>query len=321
VFRIATFNVKDLFSPSKSEHEQIFERKLDTLAEEIDASQASVLALQEIGDAPAFERLLMRPELSGFTPIVGTPDERGIRCAILTKVAVGPTGKAGGGTLVSSKVHTTDTLPFPVFVEGDSVPFANRLPLRRGVVHVELDVPLLGRVAVLTHHMKSNLPRALKQTSGTDKAVDSGFARGESVVRSAIMRSAEALYLRQLVDALDTPLVCVLGDFNDDRKSAALRILSGDRDAPRPLWQMVDRVPEHKRFSTLHKGKPSLIDHILVTPELAAYVWDADIQNESLRDHGPFVPDAAPVYDSDHALFWIQLDVRQSMPAPASSKV
>lgn len=317
MFRIATFNIKDLFSPSKPEHEEIFERKLDYLASHIEQSHASVIALQEVGDAPAFERLLQRKELAYFTPTVGSADERGIRCAMLTKMSVGPTGKTGGGVLVHAEVHTTDALPFPIFHEGDAAPFPGRLPLRRGIVHVELDVPLLGRVAVLTHHMKSNLPRHLKQQDGTEGALRTGFARGEAIVRSAVMRSAEALYLRQLVDALETPYVCVLGDFNDDRKSAPLRILAGDREAPRPLWQIIDRVPEHKRFSTLHHGRPSLIDHILVTPDLAAYVWEADIQNEALRDHGPHMPDALPTDDSDHALYWIQLDVRQSM-SPSS---
>jgi endonuclease/exonuclease/phosphatase family metal-dependent hydrolase len=299
--RIATFNIKDLFTP-QPEHEAIFARKLVFLVEAIVRSEASVVALQEVGDDTAFARLCaLLP--SDFAALPGTADERGIRCAILSKLPV-----------IASKVHLSDQLPFPVFVAGDSAPFAGRLPLRRGIVQADVRVPVLGTVSILTHHMKSNLPRRLKRVDGADAPILSGLERGEAIVRSSVMRAAEALFLRQIVDTLETetPYVCVLGDFNDDRKSAALRILAGDREAKRPLWQMIDRVPEHKRWSTLHQGRPSHIDHILVTPDLANYVTSGDIQNDQLVDHGPILPGTLPppTDDSDHALFWIELGVQ-----------
>jgi endonuclease/exonuclease/phosphatase family metal-dependent hydrolase len=247
-----------------------------------------------VGDDAAFARLHARG-LSDYDFVLGTADERGIRCAILSRLKIH-----------KKQVHVTEELPFPGFVEGDPPPFSGRLNLRRGIVQVDVEVEGRGRVSVITHHMKSNLPRRLRKLDGTDEAITSGLGRGHAIVRSAVMRSAEALYLRQLVDGLETEHVCVLGDFNDDRKSAPLRILAGDRDAPRPLWQMIDRVPEHKRWSTLHGGRPSHIDHILVTPSLAEHVRSGDIMNESLVDHGPYLPGApqAPTADSDHALYW-----------------
>jgi endonuclease/exonuclease/phosphatase family metal-dependent hydrolase len=294
--RVATFNIKDLFSPA-AEHAHIFEKKLEWIASHILRSEASVVALQEVGDDAAFARL-HAAGLSDYDFVLGTADERGIRCAILSRLKI-----------EKKQVHVTDELPFPEFVEGDPQPYAGRLKLRRGIVQVDVEMQGIGRISVITHHMKSNLPRRLQKRDGTDEAITSGFSRGNAIVRSAVMRSAEALYLRQLVDGLEADHVCVLGDFNDDRKSAPLRILAGDRDAPRPLWQMIDRVPEHKRWSTLYGGRPSHIDHILVTPSLADHVRSGDIMNESLVDHGPYVPGAVqdPTADSDHALYWLEI--------------
>jgi endonuclease/exonuclease/phosphatase family metal-dependent hydrolase len=296
--RIATYNVKDLFLPKEPAHEAIFARKIERIAEQILLSQAAVVALQEVGEPEALERLCAAG-LADYQTVIGTPDERGIRCAVLSRLPI-----------VNSKVHVTDQLPFPVFAEGDSQPYV--MPLRRGIVQVDVTWPRLGVLTVFTHHMKSNLPRRLRKASGDEQAIESGYSRGEAIVRSSVMRSAEALYLRKLVDEAQSDYVCVLGDFNDDRHSPSLRILAGDRDAARPLWQMIDRVPEHKRFSTLHRGRPSLIDHILVTPSLSEVAWEADIQNEDLRDHGPHVPGAPPSDDSDHALYWLQVDLSQS---------
>src|SRR5438477_62413 len=105
-FRLATYNVLDLFD----EH-PLLPKKIDTLAARIRELDADVVGLQEIGSEVALEALRARASEGGtpYASVVGTADARGIRCAALSRVPI-----------LRSTVHTTDALPFPVFVEGDA---------------------------------------------------------------------------------------------------------------------------------------------------------------------------------------------------------
>ena len=128
-------------------------------------------------------------------------------------------------------MHTHKTIPFPRFVEGDPEPFGERIPLRRGIIHVRVESPDLGEVDVLTMHFKSNLPVLFRSTDGREVPDTTPQARAESALRSLIQRAAEAVYVRGLVDdvfrALPDHAVCVLGDLNDGIDSLPVRIVRG----------------------------------------------------------------------------------------------
>jgi endonuclease/exonuclease/phosphatase family metal-dependent hydrolase len=308
VLRLATFNLKDLFLPDVRAADQAFEAKLFAdktryVADRLLRAQADVVALQEVGEPAALDAVLAL--VPGYAAVVGTPDDRGIRCAVLSRRPI-----------VRSAVHTTSALPFPVFVEGDPPPYGTALPLRRGIVEVVVTHEPFGDVHVFCIHMKSNLPRKLRKPTGEDVPLAGSFQRAEATVRSTVIRAAEALYLRRLADEAASPHVCVMGDLNDDRRSLSLRILYGDRETDRVLLSAIERVPEHKRWTTLHGGRPSQIDHVLLTPGLHGAIVRADVLNEDLRDHGPPVKDAPRTPDSDHALYWVDL----GEPSPPSSE-
>lgn len=295
--RIATFNLKDFFLPRNDAERSAAPGKFANVAANLRRANADVVALQEVGEEQQLGRLVKDLADLGYgEPVVGTTDKRGIRCAILSRLPI-----------QWSQVHTQKTLPFPRFIEGDTEPFVDRIPLRRGVVHVRVEAPHIGEVDVLTAHFKSNLPVRLRGADGREIEDTTTRGRAESAIRSLVQRAAEALYIRGLVDDImkTSPdhAVCVLGDLNDQVDSLPVRILRGygmpGHDALRPVAELLHA---DQRFSCFHGNEKALIDHILVSERLFGYAKSYEIYNEDLRYHGPHVEPIAPTEDSDHAL-------------------
>ena len=178
--RLATFNLKDFFS-ARTEHERgVVEAKLANVAASLRRAAADIVALQEVGSLDLLDRLVKAlPELGYGEPVAGPEDRRGIRNVILSRLPV-----------LWSQVHQARSLPFPRFVEGDPEPFPNRIPLRRGIVHLRVEAGSLGEVDVLTAHFKSNLPAQLKTQEGAEVPDVGAHAIGESAVRSLVQRAA-----------------------------------------------------------------------------------------------------------------------------------
>lgn len=296
--RIATFNVKDFFLARTESELAVVEAKLVNIASELRRADADVVAMQEVGAPELLERLLREqlPDAGYGPPIVGTEDRRGIRNVILSRLPV-----------LWSQVHAPRNLPFPRFVEGDPDPFPERIPLRRGIVHVRVESPALGEIDILTAHFKSNMGAKLKTKEGVEIDDPTPRGRGEASLRSLVQRTAEALYLRGLVDDVFAKLpdhaVCVLGDLNDTSDSMPLRILRGEgTSSSGHLRACVEAVPEEKRFSSYHGGRSVLIDHVLASRRLFDAMTRISIQNEALRYHGPHAEVVPLSEDSDHAL-------------------
>ena len=297
--RIATFNLKDFFLPRSDSERGISVAKFGNITANLRRANADVVALQEVGEEQQLDRLVKDLADLGYgAPVVGTADKRGIRCAILSRLPV-----------VWSQVHTHKSLPFPRFVEGDAEPFGERIPLRRGIVHVRVESPDLGEIDVMTTHFKSNLPVHLRTKDGREVEDTSSRARAESALRSLVQRAAEAIYIRGLVDdimhASPDHAVCVLGDLNDQLESLPVRIVRGlglaepSHDMLRTCAELL--APE-RRYSVMHGNDRTLIDHILVSDRLFREVKTFEIYNEALRYHGPHVDQNPPTEDSDHAL-------------------
>ena len=295
--RIATFNVKDFFLPRSDAERAVAIGKFRNIAMNLRRADADVVALQEIGDEQQLERLVKELSDLGYgAPVVGTADKRGIRCAILSRLPI-----------LWSQVHTHKTLPFPRFVENDAEPFSDRIPLRRGIVHVRVESRDLGEVDVITTHFKSNLPVRQRSIDGREIEDATPRARAESALRSLIQRAAEAIYVRGLVDdvfhALPDHAVCVLGDLNDTIDSLPVKIVRGlGEPSKEALASCAELVPPEQRYSCFHGNDRSQIDHILVSERLFRAARSFEIYNEALRYHGAHIEPIAPTEDSDHAL-------------------
>ncbi|MBX3227369.1 MAG: endonuclease/exonuclease/phosphatase family protein [Labilithrix sp.] len=296
--RIATFNLKDFFLPRNATEQAVGVQKIANVAASLRRANADVVALQEVGGAEILDRLVAEvKDLSYGPPVLGTEDKRGIRNAILSRLPV-----------QWSQVHTAKSLPFPPLVEGDPDPYAGRIPLRRGIVHVRVDAGALGEVDVLTAHFKSNLPALLKGAAGKEVPDTNVHMAGQSAIRSLVQRAAEALFVRGLVDEVfaKSPdhAICVLGDLNDTPTSLPVRLVRGlDATHRHHLRAAGEDMPAERRFSSFHGGAPILIDHILCSDRLHRALTSFEIHNEALRYHGPYVEGEVELtVDSDHAL-------------------
>ncbi len=300
--RLATFNLKDFFDARTENERMRVDTKVNGVAASLRRANADVVALQEVGSEALLAELVARvPELDYGACVVGSEDRRGIRNAMLSRLPV-----------VWSRVHEARELPFPTFVEGDPEPFPGRIPLRRGVVQVRIDAPDFGELDVFPAHFQSNLPVPLQDREGRILVDRSPKGAGESAVRSLMLRAAEALYVRSLVDAAFAEdaerRICVMGDLNDTLDSLAVRLVCGV--GPTSLFALrsaSELVPPEQRYSCIHARGRSLIDHILLSARLHASLRHAEIHNEALRYHGPYADGEGITEDSDHALCMAEL--------------
>lgn len=295
--RIATFNLKDFFLPRSDAERSVAPGKFANIAANLRRAHADVVALQEVGEEQQVERLVKELADLGYgAPVFGTADQRGIRCVLLSRLPI-----------LWSQVHTQKALPFPRFFENDAEPFVDRIPLRRGIVHIRVDTKDLGEVDVMTTHFKSNLPVPQRSADGRFIEDKTPKARAESALRSLIQRAAEAIYIRGLVDdvlqASPDHAVCVLGDLNDHHDSLPVRIVRGLGEPRKDmLASCAELLSIDKRYSCFHGEEKTLIDHILVSERLFRAARSFEIYNDRLRFHGAHVEPIAPTEDSDHAL-------------------
>jgi endonuclease/exonuclease/phosphatase family metal-dependent hydrolase len=293
---LATFNVKDLLEPGDETGRDVLVAKIAWIAGMIRACDADVVGLQEVGPAPLVRAVLDHLEGRRYgEPVMGTPDRRGIRCALVSRLPI-----------LWSRVHTAESLPFPVFQAGDPPPFGTRIPLRRGIVQARIDAPGLGPVEVLVAHFKSSRPVPARDPSGLEVPATSAAMRSEATVRSQIWRAAEALHVRRLVDdalALDPyARVAVVGDLNDVPGSPVVRAVQGQGEGSGELFDCAAGVDAEVRFSAMHDGRRTQIDHILATSGLYGHLRGARFMNADLREHAPVADGVTPpTVDSDHA--------------------
>jgi endonuclease/exonuclease/phosphatase family metal-dependent hydrolase len=286
---LATFNVKDLLPPASDAARAALPAKLDWVARMLRTVDADVVGLQEVGSAELLAAVAERMGSSTtLHEVMGTTDARGIGCALLSRLP-----------LIEARVHTAESLAFPVFVSGDAAPFGARIPLRRGIVHARIETPV-GPVDVLVAHFKSSRPVGVRDASNQEIPPRTAREAAEASLRSLVWRAAEALHVRGLVDeilaARPGARVAVVGDFNDVPDSAVLRCLRAEGAGA--LADCTTGVDPARRFSCLHGDSRAQIDHVLASESLRALLVGARFFNDGLRVHD--VADAlAP--DSDHA--------------------
>ena len=285
-FVLATFNVLDLFDAGDPE-------RIDRIASLLRTHAPDVVALQEVGGETATNAIAAALG-GGFTPVLGDADERGIRCAVLSRLPV-----------VSSNVLRAAHLPFPRFHREDPEPFGTRIPLRRAIPEVVIDGGDIGKVRVLVVHFKSRRGTPMREAGVQVPGVTTAeLAAAEA--RAVAWRCAEALFVRTVVDERlakdpdDRLVVC--GDFNDVSGSLPLRIVMGTAgtDAPRAdgLVSVAELIPIAERISVLHGGEPAAIDHALVSPALASRLERCNYDRTDLIDLAKATNAA---YASDHA--------------------
>jgi endonuclease/exonuclease/phosphatase family metal-dependent hydrolase len=298
--RIATFNLESLDVPPKAD--VALEERCAVLRPQLERLEADVLCLQEVnGQHRAGELYRSLEALDEL--LAGTPYATYARAAT--------TGPDGHGV---ADVHNLVTLSrWPICASREIrntlvCPLTYRLltadPPEECAKPIGFERPILlttvrphaeRTIAILNLHLRAPLASPIAGQKEGPFAWKSISAWAEGYFLSAWKRSAQALEARLAVDQLfDEDLhrpIVVAGDFNAEDHETPLRILVGADDdtgngrlAIRSLVVLDRALPADRRFSTLHHGRPAMLDHILASQSLLAHFHSIEVHNETLGD-------------------------------------
>ncbi|MBY6241767.1 endonuclease/exonuclease/phosphatase family protein [Methylosinus sp. Sm6] len=302
-FRLASFNIENLdWSPAG---EEAFEQRLAVLRPLLAAIAADVLCLQEVDaqrpapHAPrrfiALDRLVAGTLYDGFSRATslrpGTDAPADIHnLAILSRWPIVETRQLHHDIIAPWR-WTPPAAPAPVEILFD-----------RPALYARIAPPNGPALHVLNLHLRA--PRAVPLSGASGARCGPAFAEGQFL--AAQKREGQALETRLFVDRLfaddEGASIAVCGDLNSEGFDAPARILRGaaeeDADAPFALVALAERAPQPARYSVIHAGRETLLDHILVSRALAARCERVEIMNKGLADEAT-APD--PILGSLHA--------------------
>ena len=274
---LTTWNVQNLFRPPAADKAAlvVYRQKLRVLASVIRQLEPEVLALQEVGGDDALSDLQRAIGASLYEHrAIGTPDARGIACAVLSRLRF--------------ERRPAAISAYPPNVEALGVADLDGSPIRkmgRSALHVRVrraGFPL----DVIVVHLKSKL---LAFPGGLFTTRDE-LLRARVGALALLKRAAEAATVRTAATQLlqQGRSVAVLGDLNDGPSAATTQLLHGpggstltsrgfheadDGDAQR-LWNVSELIPSARRYSRVHHGAGELLDQILVSEALLARTKD-----------------------------------------------
>lgn len=165
----------------------------------------------------------------------------------------------------------------------------------RPMLYADLDLGRGRKMVVVNVHLRA--PRAAF-VSGQKKdrhnwKTMSGWAEGFflATVKAAGQALEVRAFLDRLFDMAPDALVAVVGDFNSSEGQAPVRIILGDEDdagsgelAGRMLIAAERSLPESQRFSVIHRGRPHMADHILLSRQAMGWLHHVECHNEGLHD-------------------------------------
>jgi predicted extracellular nuclease len=278
-FTVTTWNVENLFRPTKDSEQAAYDQKLQSQAEIILKLAPDVLALQEIGSPEALDDLVNL--LDGQYPhsaLSNFPDKnRPIRVGFLSKLAI------------SDPSDITDFpdagLPEVPGINREGEPESVKT-LSRGALQIRVTPKPGVDIHLITAHLKSKLlsfpapagKSRFEPKDENERARVAGFA--------LLKRTAEAIALRvqanKLLEGNDKKALIMLGDLNDGSFAATTQILYGpggsqpetggfdrnDKGDDTRLFNLSELIPEERRYSRVFQGKGELIDHILASKDL-----------------------------------------------------
>lgn len=291
--RLATFNLENLdWSPGRPE---AFARRRAALLPLLDDIDADILCLQEI-DAQktskhgpraylALDRLFDGTRYAGFhrftslRPGADTPADVH-NLAILSRWPI----------RIRRQIHheIVPPWPWPPPRDGDVTPPPIAIGWDRPMLYAAVELPDGRLLHVVNLHLRA--PRPVPVPTARGEGSSRALIEGQFV--AALKREGQALEARlfaeTIFDAEPDALLAICGDFNADEHDAPTRLLRGGRDegedAPRALLALEERVDPASRYTVIHAGRPTLIDHILASHALAAMWRSTAILNAGLQD-------------------------------------
>lgn len=328
--RIATFNIENLDDVEVNpEKEAPFEVRVKILRPMLQRLRADIICFQEVHgqDAPqgqqgprtlrALSTLLQNTRYSNFTlsstTLKDKPDVERLRNLV---VASAPE------YTVEEVCEVQNTLVNPpqysrVTATGDQTLI--KVNWERPTLYVRLRKGNASPLHILNVHFKSKLPSPIpgqKLDRWTWKSA-SGWAEGYFL--SSMKRVGAALETRIFIDKIfdteEDPNIAVCGDFNTDTEEVpvmAIRGMTEDTGNPelnvRVMHPVALSIAKSRRFTLYHRGKGSLLDHMVVSRRMMASFTHAEIHNEMIHDESIAFASDAKYPESDHAPMVAEFD-------------
>ncbi|MEK0084247.1 endonuclease/exonuclease/phosphatase family protein [Benzoatithermus flavus] len=302
--RLATFNLENL--DDAPDLDPPLEARIAVLRPQLLRLDADVLCLQEIhgqrGPDKGPRRLLALDRLLEGTAYAG-----------YHRVSTTSTGDHGDEPWVADLHNLVVLSRFPVAESHEvkaelvAVPTyrlttaeppaaeAEACAWDRPLLHVTLTLPNGHPLHVINLHLRAPTAAHVPGQKAGAFAWRSTAAWAEGYFLAGIKRTAQALEARLLVDRLldaePEALIAVMGDCNAEERETPLRILMCETAdtgngalAARSLVPLERSLPRDRRFSVIHKGRPVMLDHILVSRQLLGHFRRFEIHNETLSD-------------------------------------
>jgi len=307
--RIATFNLESL--DDRPDLEVSLEARIRILRPQLERLAADVLCLQEVnGQRPpgggersllALDRLLEGTAYAdfhrAFSRRVSDPEETAPEppCGV----------DAVHNLVILSRfpLERSDALhhrlvPPPRYRSVTARPpesGAQAVVWDRPVLYAALRLSGGQRLHVVNLHLRAPLaaPVAGQKHDALRWKTIAGWAEGFYI--ATLKRAGQALETRLLVERIfdeeADALIVVCGDFNAEERQTPLRTIRGDvGDTGNPdltgraLVPLERAVPEARRYSVVHGGRPEMLDHMLVSPRLLRHCRSVEVDNEELAD-------------------------------------
>jgi endonuclease/exonuclease/phosphatase family metal-dependent hydrolase len=294
--RIATFNLENL--GTTRHHGATFDERAAVLRPQLERLKADILCVQEI-DAPKTGGTRRPVELQRL--LEGTAYAK--HHLVVSSLNDGPSDVHNLAVVTSLPVIEEESLRHRL-VEALRFQRHTVLPPEeagialewdRPLQHVVLSLPTDRSLHVFNVHLRAPLAVAIPGQKSGPFAWRSVAGWAEGFFAAAVKRAGQALELRLAVegvfDAEPEVLIAVCGDFNAEDHDTPLRLACAGEDdtgsghlAPRVLTPVERTLPQDRRFTVVHHGRPQMLDHILASRALFGELAAVEIHNEMLED-------------------------------------
>jgi endonuclease/exonuclease/phosphatase family metal-dependent hydrolase len=298
--RLATFNIESLdLEPDTTVP---FEARAAVLRPALGRLAADILCLQEVNgqhvpDASerrlvALDRLLQGTRYDGY-PRAATSGPSGRGVASVHNVVT----LSRFPIRQQREVRHTYVQPLPhSYLTGTAKGTGPQtIGFDRPLLLTEIELPSGEVLDVINLHLRAPRASAIagEKLSSSQWRTTSGWAEGFFL--SSLKRTAQALELRLLVDDIlardPERLIAVAGDFNAEDHETPLRLVvaAGEETgnaalASRSLIGLDRAIPDDRRWSVLHRGRPEMLDHILASQTLYGRLRGIEVHNDAVDD-------------------------------------
>lgn len=296
--RLATFNIETLDLPPRSDAS--LNARASVLRPLLQRLDADVLCLQEV-NAQHVQGAAERQLVALDRLLAGTHYETFARAVSSGHHKLGPADVHNLVTLSRHPItrqrqvlHDYVAPPLHQMLSG-AMPGSQPIRFERPLLLTEIGLPSGDTLVVVNLHLRAPLASAIggeKQGPFAWRSVG-GWAEGYYL--SALKRSAQALELRLLVDEIFSTTaaakIAVAGDFNAEDHEVPIKLCvaanedTGNSELARRSLVVLDRaLPDDRRWSVLHHGRPQMLDHVLASRSLYGHFRGCEIYNEALED-------------------------------------